>query len=157
MKNSTNIIQGRIIASFIAVIAILTGCNQDGPCQSPLKWEVESISSNDISAKVNNKKHNADLTVSGVGSIVFKCKNKKERAYHCLLNIDGEWLDYQKSDCYNKDYNEFSNEYMTVKVNSETNTVTFEFLKIPETPPVLDVHIQSLEVETTFHVHMIHR
>lgn len=137
------------ISPLIFTIILLTfgNCNQDGPCQSPLKWEIESVNTSAITAKINKK--DVHIKVCGEGTIVFNCKNKKEKILRCSLKINEEIVQ-PNSEYFNDDESEFKNSYVSVFVNPENNTVTMSFKDLPETDMSMRIWVHSLEVGTPF-------
>lgn len=156
MKNSTKIMRLKIVAFILTALTFLPSCEpKDGPCQSQLKWELESNSSSEIAVKINNKDHNVDLTVSGLGTIVFRCKNKKEKIYDCSISMDDKWIPNNgpdKSECFNEDCSQFNNSIISVTVDRDSNTATFVFKEMPDKNLSIRVFIGSLEVGTYFNI-----
>lgn len=130
---------------FIVAFVIIGGCEKNGPCEPPLRWKIESVDTPDISVKINKK--DVKMTVQGEGTIVFKCKNKKEKFLCCNVNIDDEW---QNSETPN--LSEFKNSFASVIINNENGTVTMSFKDLPGTDTSMLIYVEALEVCTPFYV-----
>lgn len=135
------------LSTLIFIIILLTfgSCNQDGPCESPLKWKIESVNTSDIKATIN--KHDVHINVYGNGTIMFKCKNKKEKILSCIIKINDEWQNHEDSR-----NSEFKNSFASVVVNQEDGTATMSFKDLPETDTSMVIYVQAFEVETPFYV-----
>ncbi len=131
----------------LILVFVFAGCNQLGDLQSPLKWEIESNNSSDIVAKINKK--DVNLNVKGDGTVIFKCKNKKEHIVSCSVSINGETVQ-PASEYYNKEFNEFNNSFLSVLVSRGEGTVTMSFKDLPQTNTSVMIYVHSGEVGTPF-------
>lgn len=120
-------------------------CNQDGPCEDPYKWKLESNSApGNISVKI--KKNKVDINVLGEGEITLLVKNHKS-----ILGMSYVSGDYQFT---NKD-NDFNYEERTceILVNNDVigsieiieNRAHLKFYKAFDSSSSVKLYLSGLE------------